>query len=211
MEKHMGSEQITSIAIKVGELSQTANIAIWVAGISALAAIIAAILAGYFKWKLNELDKKHQKQWAYMAKRSQLIDAATEVFPRMLYNKLLIAHNNNPQAAHNLFELQKDVLVIESQLVVYASQELADAVFEYKNLIVNMPNEEFLKKWGEIYKKGNEYLVLCRKYLGNDVSEKFEDFAKKLIEEPVVEQSATLTVSANTMGSVTITPKNPII
>ncbi len=200
----MNTEQITNIGIKIGEAGQKADVAIWIAIISAIAAVVAAAIAGYFKFKLNEADKNHQKQWSYITKRRQLIDAATEIFPRILYNKLLMAHGPNPQAADNLFLLQKDILVIESQLVVYASQELADAVFDYKNLILGTPNDQFFKKWSDIYKKGNEYLVLCRRYLGNDISEKFESFAEKLIKEPLLDQTTAVIASTSTMGSITL-------
>ena len=198
----MNTEQITNIAIKVGEAEQKADIAFWVAIISAIAAVGAAIIAGYFKLKLNNANKQHEKQWAYIAKRSQLIDQAIEVLSRMMFNKLLIVYHNDVLAASNLFVLQKDALVIESQFVVYASQELADACYEFKNLIVNTPNNKFLEQWGDIYKKGNEYLVLCRKYLGGDLSEKFEKFAEKLIESPPIEQVTKITVS--TMGGITL-------
>lgn len=201
----MNSEQITNIAIKVGEVGEKANIAFWIAIISAIAAIGAAIIAGYFKLKLNKAEKQHEKQWAYIAKRSQLIDHAIEVFSRMMFNKLLIAHNvDTVQAANNLFLLQKDALVIESQLVVYASHELADACYEFKNLIINTPNNEFIGPWGEIYKKGSEYLSLCRKQLGGNINEKFDQFAQKLIQKPPIEQAESIKVSENTMGGINL-------
>lgn len=191
--------QITNIAIKIGELGAKYSFTLWVAGVSAIAAIVSAAIAGIFAWKLNLANKQHEKQWAYINKVSLLIDNGIEIFTRMLFNKLLIAYNiDTPTATQNLFLLQKDTLVIESQLVVYGSLEIADAVYNFKNLITQTPNQDFLKKWGEIYQKGNELLLLCRKELGEKLSEKFTHFARTLTEIPPTVPPG---VSAKLIGS----------
>jgi hypothetical protein len=193
--------QITNIAIKIGELGAKASFTLYVAIISAIAAIISAVIAGIFAWKLNLANRQHDKQWAYINKVSMLVDNSIEIFSRMLFNKLLIAYNIDIQNANqNLFLLQKDILTIESQLVVYGSLEIADAVYNFKNIIVQTPNQDFLKRWSEIYRKGNELLMLCRKELGEKLSEKFEDFAKKLIEVPPSPPS-NATFDAKLMGT----------
>ncbi len=102
----------------------------------------------------------------------------------MMFNKLLIIHHNNADAAVNFFVLQKDALVIESQLVVYGSLELADAFADFKDIIANTPNDQFLQKWTEIYNKGHECLLKCRKALGSDISENFKEFSRKLTIHP---------------------------
>jgi hypothetical protein len=177
--------QITSIAIKIGELEIKSSISFWIAIIGALTAIFSAIIAGISAWKLNCANKQHQKQWAYVGKVSTLIDNGIDIFARLLFNKLLIAYNVDVQVANNnLFLLQKDILVIESQLIVYGSLELGDAVYSFKNIIIQTKNEEFISKWDSIYQEGHKLLLLCRTELGEKISEKFEDFAQKLVSVP---------------------------
>jgi hypothetical protein len=193
--------QITNIAIKIGELGAKTSAAIIIAIISAAAALISAIIAGIFAWRLNVANKQHEKQWAYINKVSLAIDNGIEIFARMLFNKLLIAYNIDTKvASQNLFLLQKDILAIESQLVVYGSLEIAEGIYNFKNIIIQTSNQDFLKKWGEIYGKGNELLLLCRKVLGERLSEKFTDFARGLTETPPT-ISPGMTVNAALIGS----------
>lgn len=126
------------------------------------------------------MEKQHQKQWAYIQKRSLLIDNAIEICARMMFNKLLVVYNNDSAAAANLFVLQKEELVIESQFVVYGSLELAQTLMNFKDLIIQTPNSEFISKWKDIHHKGHEYLLLCRRTLGNNLSQKFEKFSSEL-------------------------------
>jgi len=173
--------QITSIAIKVGELGVKYSITFWVAIIGACAAIISAMIAGFFAWKLNLVNKQHEKQWAYVSKVSMLIDNGIDIFARLLFNKLLIAYGIDTQVAkNNLFLLQKDILVVESQLIVYGSLNLGKGVYDFKNSIIQTPDADFVKEWGNIYQKGHDLLLLCRKELGDKLSEKFGDFTNKL-------------------------------
>lgn len=193
--------QITNIAIKIGELGARTSFALIVAFISAVTALASAIIAGIFAWKLNLANKQHEKQWAYINKVSMLVDNGIEIFTRMLFNKLLIAYNIDTQIANqNLFLLQKDILVIESQLVVYGSLEIAEAAYNFKNIIVQTPNQEFLKKWGEVYQKGNELLLLCRKELGDKLTKKFADFTEELTKIPPSVPSGA-TIDAKLIGS----------
>lgn len=197
----MGMEQVTNIAIKIGELGTKVDFTFWVAIISAIAAIGSAAIAGIFAWKLDKVNKEHHKQWSYVAKTSSLIDDAIEIFSRMLFNKILIAYYNDQQAQQNLFLLQKDLLTIESKMVVYGSLELAEAIANFKNLIVQTPDKEFLLKWEELYKKGHEYLLKCRGSLGTQISESFEEFKNKLVGVP---PEGVKGIVANTMGTITI-------
>ncbi len=194
--------QITNIAIKIGELGAQTSFALRVALISAFAAIISAIIAGLSTWKLNQANKQHEKQWAYVNKVSTLIDSGIETFSRLLFNKLLIAYNiDSLNANQNLFLLQKDILVIESQLVVYGSLELADAVYDLKNKIIQTSPLDFLNRWSEIYQDSHGLLLLCRKELGEKLSEKFKDFAHKLTEIPPSLPSG-ITFDAKLLGGV---------
>ncbi|NCB47522.1 hypothetical protein EOM81_10965 [bacterium] len=184
-------QQIMNIAIKVGELQQQSSsafhqswVAITVAGLGFLGTVIAACITAALSRRLHQQQKEHEKQWAFINKRSLLIDQAIDVCAKILYNRPLVIYRNDQAAAANLYVLQKDALVIESQLVVYFKVELAQDFFDFKNLILNTPNDQFLNKWGEIYNKGHEYLLKLRNELGSDVSEKFDDFAKKLASIP---------------------------
>lgn len=201
-------DQVTNIAIKIGEAQQKADFAIWVAVIAAVGAVAAALVAGYFKLQFNKAQKEHDKQWAYVAKKSSLIDSAIEVGIRMMYNKLILAHYpTNAEAALNLFVLSKDGLVVESQMVVYGSQEMATAFSDFREAILSCPSEQFLSKWSEIYKKGQECLSLCRQSLGVAVTESFKQFQSGLQQPPSKEQ--TPVSAATTMGSITLTQRNP--
>lgn len=200
----MDNSQFTNIAIRVGELGAKTSFTFWVAVISAFAALCSAAIAGIFAWKLNLANKQHEKQWTYITKVSLLIDNAIEIFSRMLFNKFILAYNNNDQSAYqNLFLLQKDILVVESQFVVYGPLEIAESIYNFKNFIIQTSNEEFLSKWNDIYQKGNELLLLCRKELGKNISAKFQDFARGLIELPLQIPSG-VTIESKTMGSITI-------
>jgi len=201
-------QQITNIAIKIGELQQQSSsafhqswLAIAVAIIGFFGTVIAASITASLYRKLHQQQKEHEKQWAYIGKRSLLIDQAIEVCSRMMFNKLLVIHHNNADAAVNLFVLQKDALVIESQLVVYGSLELADAFANFKDTITNTPNDQFLQKWTEIYNKGHECLLKCRKTLGSDISENFKEFSGKLTVQPPSKEELKF-LKADTMGGV---------
>ena len=60
--QYMDSNQITNIAIRIGELGTKTSFALIVAFISAVAALASAIIAGIFAWKLNVANKQHEKQ-----------------------------------------------------------------------------------------------------------------------------------------------------
>jgi len=199
----MNAEQITNIAIKIGELQQKTNTALWVAVISAGGAIVAAVIAGRLNGRLQVLQQEHQKQWAFINKRTSLIDSAVEISIRMMFNKLLLAYYPaHAEAPINLFVLSKDALSIESQMVVYGSLEIAEAFADSRESILGCPNDQFLKRWDEIYKKGQNYLLLCRKTLGTDIGEPYKEFQRKLQTPPPREQVPTV-VTANTMGGLT--------
>ena len=199
----MNAEQITNIAIKIGEAQQKADFALWCALIAAASAIVAAFVAGYFKLQLNRAQKEHDKQWAFIAKRSDIIDRAIEVGLRMMFNKLLLAQYNYAEAPTNLFLLNKDGLAIESQMVVYGSLEVAAAFAEFRETIMACPPEKVLERWDEMYKKGQDVLYLCRQNLGIDVTESFKDFKKKL-QTPPPKQEVPPIVSTTTMGTISI-------
>jgi hypothetical protein len=199
----MNTEQITNIAIKIGEISQKADFTLLAAVIAAAGAVIAAVVTGYVAWKANKAEKEHQKQWAYLGKKSALIDSAIDVAVKMMFNKLALVYYRYPQAYDNLFILQKEGLVIESQLVVYGSADVAAAFSDFTEQVISCPNEQFVGKWGELYKKGQEYLELCRVSLGVNVTEPYKKFAERLAQPPAREDAQTAQiVAANTMGGV---------
>ncbi len=118
----------------------------------------------------------------------------------MLFNKLILAYKKEDnKASENLFLLQKDALVIESQLVVYASPELVDAFYDFKNFIIQIPKEDFLKKWSDVYQKGHKYLLLCRQDLATGITESFKSFEEKLTKEPPTTPEE-VTVETNALG-----------
>jgi hypothetical protein len=202
-------QQIMNIAIKIGELQQQSSsafhqswLAITVAGLGFLGTVVAACITAALSRRLHQQQKEHEKQWAFINKRSLLIDQAIDTCAKILYNRPLVIYRNDQTAAANLYALQKDALVIESQLVVYFKVELAQDFADFKNLILNTPNEQFLSQWNEIYSKGHEYLLKLRKELGSDVSENFDTFAKKLTLLPPSREEAEF-AQANNIGKVT--------
>jgi hypothetical protein len=202
----MTNDQITNIAIKIGELQQKTDFSLYIAVISALVALVTAGIGAYAGWKLFHLHRQHEKQWAYVQKKSLIIDSAIEVFWRMIFNKLLVIHHNSIEAGNNLFLLNKDASVLESQMVVYGDLDIAEAMSEFRNVILNTPNDKFLSEWQNILEKGRECLLLGRKNLALNISERFEDFKDKLkashtIQAPT-KQETPASVQADTMGSV---------
>ena len=199
----MNTEQITNIAIKIGEISQKADFTLLAAVIAAVGAVCASAITGYVAWKASGAEKEHQKQWAYLGKKSTLVDSAIDVAVKLMFNKLALAYYNYNQAYDNLFILHKEALVIESQFIVYGSPDLAEAFADFRERVVSCPNEQFIGKWGELYKKGQEYLELCRVSLGVNVTEPYKKFAERLAQPPAREDAQTAQiVAANTMGGV---------
>ena len=202
----MGIEQVTNVAIQIQELSQKTDTTFWVALIGCAGSIFAAIISGFTSHRVKDIEKKQQTQWAYIQRRSLLVDQTIEVCVRMLYNKLLIANNLEvAEASKNLFVLQKEALVIESQFVVYGSSELVNGIHGFVGLILSTPNDQFLAKWGEIYDKGSEYLLICRKELGEGIGQKYKEFEKGIkdlskFQPPTPDQVKM--IQANTMGGI---------
>jgi len=182
------------------------EIAIITTIIGAGATVFSALIAGIVTWIISVQKIRHQKQWAYISKRSWLIDNAIEIVTRMMFNKLLITDHDDSVAHQNLFILQKEALVVESQMVVYADPEIVEAFSEIKELILSTNIQGFRKKWNEINQKGRDCLMVCRKHLGRDISDKFKDFEKRLTSElPAREESLVITASTNSMGSISLT------
>lgn len=198
-------QQITEIALQIQNIGSKTDFTLVVAAIGAVAAILSAIIAAIFAFKLNQSNIEHQKQWAYVNKRSLLIDNGVDTIIKMLFTKLLLCdHPNTPAARDNYFALQKDALLIESQLVVYGAQEIADALFDIKRDIIQCPDNEIRLRWEAIYNKGTSYLNICRKYLGDDLGKDFKDFKRKLTETPPPIGTVPMGVTANTAGGVTL-------
>ena len=199
----MNTEQITNISFKIQQLSDKADITLWVAVIGAIASIIAAIVAGIFAYKSNQNNIQHQKQWAYVTKRSLLIDNAIDTMIKMMYTKLLICDHNSQPAKDNFFSLQKDALLIESQLVVYGAQKIAEAIDDIKTDIIQCPDKDFRNQWTTIYNKGTKYLNECRQYLGRDLGKDFKDFENELTTNPPPSiEIVPRGVTANTAGGL---------
>lgn len=201
----MNAEQITNIAIKIGEISQKADFTLLAAVIAAIGAVFASAITGYVAWRSSRTEKEHQKQWAYLGKKSTLIDSAIDVAVKMMFNKLALVYYGYGQARDNLFILHKEALVIESQFIVYGSPDLANAFADFRERVISCPNEQFVGKWDALYKKGQEYLELCRISLGVNVTERYEKFAARLGRPPAREEAQTAKiVEANTMGGVSL-------
>ncbi len=201
----MNVDQITNIAIKIQQLGDKADFTLLVAIIGAIAAIAAAIVAGIFAYKVNQSNTQHQKQWAYINKRSLLIDHAVDTVIKMMYTKLLICDHNSQPAKDNFFSLQKDALLIESHLIVYGAQKIAEALNDIKTDIVQCPDKEFRNQWASIYSKGTGYLDQCRQFLGNDLGKDYTKFSKELTASPPpAVEFVPKTVTANTASSLSI-------
>lgn len=199
----MDTEQITNIAIKIGEISQKTDSTYLAAVVAAVGAVLASVITGYVAWRASRKEKEHQKQWAYLGKKSALIDSAIDVAVKMMFNKLALVYYNYQQAYDNLFILHKEALVIESQFIVYGSPDLADAFADFREQVISCPNEQFVGKWDELYKKGQGYLELCRVSLGVNVTEPYQKFADRLGQPPARQDAQTAQiVAANTMGGV---------
>jgi len=156
--------------------------------IAAIGAAIAAGIAGYFKWQLSQTQKQHEKQWAFVGKKTLLFDAAIETLVRMLWNKLLITNNLYVElASNNLFLLQKDSLVIESQLFLYGNQALADAVAIFKEKIIATDLKAPGNQWAEILEEGKKQLNMLKSDLGTSVTEGYRNFKSKL-EKPMIDK-----------------------
>ncbi len=174
--------QMTNIAIKVGEIGIQASVAIVVAVLGAIASLICAIISGMLKIKLDKTQQQYQKQWAFIGKKTVLFDAAIEVCARMIWNKLLMADNVLVVVArNNLFLLQKECLVLETQLFLYGDKEIAGALADFKNKIISIPDSEFRKRWSEIIEEGRKQLGVLKNNLGISVAEDYKSFTDKLI------------------------------
>ena len=224
------NNQSTNIGILIGQATQkadTAIIAAVVAGIAAIAAaIFTAVITGRFnsriselnrqheqrihdinqvhEKRLSEMDKEHQKQWAFIGRRVELIDQAIEVCWRIIFNKLAIVDLSWKPAYENLFALQKEAWVIESKMVVYSSEEVVDAFSDYRSFITALSPNEVRPKWKDIFERGQKCLHLCRQHLGQEVSEKFEDFTNKF-NPPSKEEVKAITVNINSLGTLSAT------
>ena len=198
-------QQLVSIAFQVQNISSKVDFTLIVAWIAAGAAILSAIIAAFAALQVLQFNIEHQKQWAYITKRSQLIDNGVDTIIKMLFTKLSICDYNTQAAKDNYFALQKDALLIESQLVVYGSQEIADAFYDIKTDILQCPDNEIRQRWEAIYKKGTDYLNVCRKYLGDDLGKDFKAFKRELTDTPPPVGTVPMGVTANTAGGLTIT------
>lgn len=195
----MNNVDITNIAIKIGELSAKTSFAIIVAIIGAIASIICAILAGCFKITLDKANQRYQQQWAFIGKKTLLFDAAIEICSRMLWNKLLLAANKLPSLAQdNLFLLDKDCLVVETQLLLYGNQNLADALRAFREKIINTPENKVREEWTNIIDEGRKQICELKKDLYGSLTERYETFASKLKPPDINEVSEN---AVNKIGS----------
>ena len=185
-------------------------IAITVASINSFCLICIAVFNHISKQNIErsvkelekELEKQNIKQSVYIQKTHILIESAIEVLVRMMFNKLLLSYYpKDNQSRTNLFLLQKNAMVIEANLVIYAPPEITDAISDFKAYILSVPEAEFQHKWGEIYNKGSSYLMKCRAVLGIAIDEKFQDFVGKLKTPP--EQVDGVVASTNSLGEIT--------
>jgi len=167
---------ITIVTIK--EIIQDPKLSIAVVCISALAVLVSK----FIDWFINSIRIRHEKQSFYFQKTCLLIDNGVELFLRVMFNKLLISYKLNPLETwrNNIFILHKDILSIESLLVIYAPQEIIEAFAEFRSYIFGLKDELAAEKWSEFYKKGSECLEKIRKKLGKALDANFKDFLNQL-------------------------------
>lgn len=167
---------VTIVTIKA--IVQNPKLTIAVACISALAVLVSK----FIDWFINSTKIKHEKQSFYFQKTCLLIENGVELFLRVMFNKLLISYKAAPLETwkSNIFLLHKDILSIESLLVIYAPQEIIEAFVEFRFYIFNLKDELAADKWSEFFQKGSECLEKIRKKLGKALDTSFEDFLKGL-------------------------------
>jgi hypothetical protein len=199
----MNGIELTNIAIRVGELSQKTSIAITIAIIGGFAAVISAIIAGIFAKRLNDANKQHEKQWAFIGKKTTLFNSAIEIIARMLWNKVLLGDKILVQeAASNLFLLTKDCLVIEAQLLLYGNEKLSSAIGNIKQSIMSTPNETIREKWNEIITGAIKQIYVLKEDLGASVTEKFTAFSEKLIPPDTNGDIASIVDQIGSQGTI---------
>lgn len=211
----MELEQSSSIVIQIQNLQQQTNAVLQqtnathtIALIGAGAAILSAFIAGFFViWQICHRIN-HEKQWLFFQKNVTVLETATDLCWRMIYNKFILASYPQDQAAATrLFEVHKDVNYYESLMVLYGDLDLANKLAEMKDLIINTPNNSFLIEWPNLYKKGQEYLLAARKFIGSSLNENLDAYKKKLEAMPASSSPSVQnlqTVQSDTMGTIAI-------
>ena len=201
----MQNNLFNAIDVTIQNMGTPSKILIFTAFLATASTIIAALITGVVTWISNSQKLKHEKQWAYICKRSSIIENAIDVILKMMFTKLLIADHDSKDAKGNFFTLQKDALFIESQLVLFASLEIAEKFYNFKNKIILIPPQDMRARWEELYKEGGDLIRNCRQYLGNNMNQKFEKFTKELIvDKPPQTEEILGSLASTTLGSSTI-------
>ena len=211
----MDQELASNIVIQIQNLQQQtnatlqqANATYTVAVIAAVAAVVTAFIAGGFViWQVcYRID--HEKQWFFFQKNVMVLETAIDLCWRMIYNKFILASFPQDQAAAaRLFEVHKDVNYYESLMVLYGDHDLAEKLAEIKDMIINTSHDRFIVEWPKLYKKGQEYLYAARKFIGSGLSEKLDEYKKKLETMPAAASPSVQnpqTIQADTMGTIAI-------
>lgn len=202
----MDQQQITNIAVMVGNAEAKANFAIWVAIISGIFGIVSAVIAGIFKVRLENFQKQHDKQWAFVGKKTEIFNKAIDVYMRMLWNKLLVSRGNFVHESRmNIFLLQKDSYCLQGEMFVYGGIELARAMSDLEDKIMAIPENTPITSdvWTSVTIECRKTLVSFRNDLGCSVIEKFDNFQKKLQgaenfeDSPAIQSKIKEALSAN--------------
>jgi hypothetical protein len=162
----------------IKEIIQDPKLTIAVAFISGL----FVLLSKFIDWLISSVRLNREKQSYYFNKTCILVENGVEVFLRIIFNKLLIAYKITPVETwkNNIFLLHKDILNIESLLVIYAPQEIIEPFADFRAFILSLKDELAAEKWNEIYSKGSNYLGKIRKSLGITLGKNFKDFMEDL-------------------------------
>jgi len=169
---------VNGTIVTIKQIMQDPKLIIAVACISAL----AVLLSKFIDWFINSTKINHEKQSFYFQRSCFLIDTGIELFLRVMFNKLLISYKIEPLATwkNNIFLLHKDILTVESSLVIYAPQEIIEAFADFRSYLFNLNDESAANEWSNFLNKGSECLGKIRKKLGKALDVSFKDFLKEL-------------------------------
>ena len=91
-------------------------------------------------------------------------------------------------ANDNLFLLYKDSVVVETQLLLYGNQNLANAFVAAREKIIGTPNDKIIAEWTNIVEECRKQIYELKHDLYGAITEEYKTFAEKL-KPPVVSAS----------------------
>ena len=209
-------QQITLIQNDIHSVQANSLITIGIAAIGFFGTLAASVVSAVASWNAartaSDVQKavssdrmKHEKQWEYFKTQMSLINSATDILWRIIYNKLVLCdHATNSAAKSNLFLLEKDAFTVESLLVVYGPESFGVAVGSMRELILSIPDKDFRKRWDEMYAEGRKKLLEIRVEMARGLEKPFEGFVSELKGTPQSLSAPADIVGVNSMGAVEI-------